>query len=270
MRRNQLILLGGLVATIAGCSARADSERRPAEAADDIRIDREAVQSLLTPAHLVSVVGTARISVEPDVAEVSVGVTSTRPTALDAVQANGVEMNKLIEALKKRGVAAKDIQTSQLSITPQYNRPAEAKPGVPEELTVAKVVGYEVGNTVRVTTRERARIGDLIDAAISAGSNQMYGISFRIDDREAVLADLRAKAFDSAKAKAELYAKRSGMTLGPVYQITESDSSWPPYPSPMGPHVMPAPMAASTPVSAGEQEVSLSVTVSFELVSPKR
>ena len=180
------------------------------------------------------------------------GVTTARPTALAAIRANSEEMNKLIDVLKRRGVAAKDIQTSQVSITPQYNRPAEARPGVPEDLTVAKVVGYEVGNTVRVTVRDRARIGDLIDGAIQAGSNQMYGISFRIDDREAVLVDLRAKAFDSAKAKAELYAKRWGMTLGPVYQITESEPDWQPsLPSPMGAPVMAAPMAPSPPVSAG-------------------
>lgn len=270
MRKDLLAL--GLVAAVAGCSARAESERRGAEAepAEDIRIDREAIQSLLPPQHLASVIGTARASVEPDVAEISLGVTSSGATAPEAVRSNNQDMTKLIDALKARGVAARDIQTSQFSIMPRYNRPAEARPGVPEELTVSKVVGYDVANTVRVTSRDRGKIGDLIDAALQAGSNQMYGITFRLDDRETVLAGLRARAFDAAKAKAETYAKRAGMTLGPVYQITESDPSWTPDPSPMAANVMPAPAAAAPPVGAGDEEVTLSVTVVFELIAPKR
>jgi uncharacterized protein YggE len=210
----------------------------------------------------------------PDVAEVSLGVTTSRPTALEAVEANNLAMARLVEALKGRGVADKDIQTSQVSISPQYTRPAEPKPGVPEEATVPKVVGYEVSNAVRVTTRDRAKLGGLIDAAVKAGSNQINGISFSIGDRESVLEGLRAKAFDAARKKSELYARRAGMGLGPVPQIAESDPEW--ARSPQAPMVfdmparaMPAPEAPSMVVSAGEQEVTLSVTVSFELKLPK-
>lgn len=208
----------------------------------------------------------------PNVAEISLGVTGIRPTALEAMEANNRMMTRLIEALKGRGVDPKDIQTSQVSVTPQYTRPAETKPGVPEEATVAKVVGYEVANTARVTTRDRAKIGDLIDVAVKAGSNQMYGIAFRIDDRESVLADLRGKALDAARKNADLYARRSSMALGTVLQITEADSTWLPAPQiANGPLMMvaPAPVAATAPFSAGEQEVNHSVTVSYELTPLK-
>jgi uncharacterized protein YggE len=182
-------------------------------------------------------------------------------------------MTGLIEAIKKRGIAPKDIQTSRVSISPQYSHPPEPKPDVPPEATVPKLVGYEVVNTVQVTTRDLDKIGDLLDSAMNAGSNQLQGLSFRIDNREAVLADLRAKALDDAKKKAVLYAVRSGMELGPIVQISEADPGWMPdarAPMDSGMAMMaPAPTAPSMPVNPGEQEVSLSVTASYELKSPK-
>jgi uncharacterized protein len=274
MSRSRIILICSLAATIPGTAARAGAGPRVTDEPGEVRIDKEAVRHLLTPAHQVSVVGTAKVSVVPDVAHVSLGVTTSRPTALEAVEDNNLSMTKLVDALKARGVAAKDIQTSQISIAPQYSRPPAPRPGVPVESTVPRVVGYEVANTVRVTVRDRAKLGDLLDASVKAGSNQIHGISFSIDDREAVLEGLRTRAFDAARRKSEIYATRSGMELGPVLQITEADPSWSHSPQPMafetfGRAMAPAPMAPSMPVSAGEQEVSLSVTVSFELKLPK-
>jgi uncharacterized protein len=275
MRRKPDYLLIGIVAAIAGCSARAGEEQRAAIEPGElrVRIDKDAVQAFLTPERQVHVSGTAKVSVSPDVAEISIGVTTARPTALEAVGANNAAMTDLIEAIKKRGIAPKDIQTSRVSIAPQYSRPVDARPDALPDLTAPKVVGYEVSNNVYVTTRDLTRIGELLDAALNAGSNQLQGIYFRIDDREAVLAGLRTKAFDDAKAKAEVYAKRAGMELGPVAQISEADAGWMPSPGGPGPGpmVMAAPMAPgpSMPVNPGEQEVSLSVSVSYELKAPK-
>ena len=274
MRKKPEYLLLGIVAAIAGCSARA-GEAQP-RAADEpgelrVRIDKDAVQAFHAPGRQVHVSGTAKVSASPDVAEISIGVSTAKPTALEAAEANNAAMTGLLEAIKKRGVAPKDIRTSYVSISPQYSTPAQPKPDGLPELTVPKVVGYEVSNNVSVTTRDLAKVGELLDAALNAGSNQLYGISFRIDDRESVLAGLRAKAFDDAKAKAEIYAKRAGMELGPVAQISEADAGWMPSPGGPGPMMMAAPMApgASMPVNPGEQEVSLSVSVSYELKSPK-
>ena len=182
-------------------------------------------------------------------------------------------MTELIEAIKKRGVAAKEIQTSRVSITPQYSTPAQPKPDGLPEMTVPKVVGYEVSNNVSVTTRDLPKIGELLDAALVAGSNQLHGIDFRVEHREAVVAGLRTKAFDDAKAKAEVYARRAGMELGPVAQISEPDAGG--MPSPGGPSPYPMMMAAPMapggpmPVNPGEREVGLSVSVSYELRSPR-
>jgi uncharacterized protein YggE len=115
--------------------------------------------------------------------------------------------------------------------------------------------------------RDLTKIPQLLEAAVKAGSNQVNGIFFRIADREAVMANLRAKAFDAARAKADAYARRAGMALGPVTQITENDPLWVPPPSGIAYEAAPAPAARSMPVSEGRQEVSLFVTVVFELRS---
>ena len=274
MRKNPVYLLLGVVAAIAGCSARASEERQGTAAPGEliVRVDQDAVRAFVAPDRQVHVAGMAKVSVAPDVADLWIGVNTARPTALEAVSANTFAMNNLVDALKKRGVAPKDIQTSRVSITPQYSQPAEAKPGVPPEATIPKVVGYEVINAVQVTTKDLNKIGELLDAALNAGSNQLQGLVFRIDDREAGKKELRAKALDDAKQKAELYARRAGMVLGPVVLITESDAGWMPAPrgaDAFGAAMAPAPVAAPMPVSPGEQEISLSVTVSYELKSPK-
>jgi uncharacterized protein YggE len=274
MRKDQVYLLLSVVAAIAGCSARASEERQGTAAPGEliVRVDQEAVRTFVAPDRQVHVAGMAKVSVAPDVADLWIGVNTARPTAIETVAANTLSMNNLVDALKKRGVAPKDIQTSRVSITPQYSQPTESKPGVPPETTIPKVVGYEVINAVQVTTKDLNKIGELLDAALNAGSNQLQGLYFRIDDREAVKADLRGKAFDDAKKKAELYARQSGMVLGPVVQIAESDSAWMSSPSAaadFGAAMAPAPAAPTMPVSPGEQEVSLSVTVSYELKLPK-
>jgi uncharacterized protein len=274
MRKDQVYLLLGVVAAIAGCSARASEERQGAAAPGEliVRVDQEAVRAFVAPDRQVHVAGMAKVSVAPNVADLWIGVNAARPTAIEAVAANTFSMNNLVDALKKRGITPSDIQTSRVSITPQYSQPAEAKPGVPPEATIPKVVGYEVINAVQVTTRDLNKIGELLDAALNAGSNQLQGLSFRVDDREIVKTMLRGKAFDDAKKKAELYAKQSGMVLGTVVQIAETDSGWAPAqfaPDAFGAAPAPSPAAPTMPVSPGEQEISLSVTVSYELKLPK-
>jgi len=275
MRRKPEYLVLGLIAAIAGCSARASEEGQgPAAAVPGelrVRIDRDALHGLMTPDRQVHVTGMAKVTVPPDIAEVWVGVNTSKPTALEASTANNAAMTDLIEAIKKRGVAARDIRTSSVSISPQYSHPTDAVPGLPPEMTVPKVVGYEVSNVVQITTRDLPRIGELLDSALHAGSNQLQGVYFRIENREAVLATLRTRAFDDAKAKAEVYAKQSGMTLGPVTQISEAEPGWLGSPGGPGPMMAPAPVApgSSMPVNPGEHEVSLSVAVSYELIPRK-
>ncbi len=219
MKLQSRYLIISLLTMIAGCSVQAQNEPRKSADPGEIHINKDAVRALLTPFRQISVVGSAQESVVPDIADISVGVTVARPTPAEAVAINNRTMTALIAAIKTRGVAAKDIQTSQISISPQYSQATEGRPDAAPQPTGFKVVGYEVGNTLRITMRDLSRIGDILDAAVKAGANQVYGVAFRITDREAVMTGLRVKAFESARRKANAYAKEeenAGWGSGPT------------------------------------------------------
>ncbi len=135
-------LLGGLAAAIAGCSAHAEADRRAADEPGEVRlrVDRETVQALRTPDRQVYVHGSARLSVVPDVADISIGVTSSRPTAPEALAANNRAMAGLVEAIKARAIASQDIQTSQVSISPQYSQLHAGE----QEVSLSVTVSFEL------------------------------------------------------------------------------------------------------------------------------
>jgi uncharacterized protein YggE len=131
MRRSQSYLTLGLLAAVAGCSVRAQDESQSADQTGGIRISKDAVRTLMAPSRQVSVVGSAQDSVAPDVADISLGVTVTRPTVAEAVEMNNRAMGDLVEAVKRHGVDPKDVQTSHISISPRYSQPVEPKAGTP-------------------------------------------------------------------------------------------------------------------------------------------
>ena len=142
IRMRPAYLLGGLAAAIAGCSAHAEADRRAADEPGEVRlrVDRETVQALRTPDRQVYVHGSARLSVVPDVADISIGVTSSRPTAPEALAANNRAMAGLVEAIKARAIASQDIQTSQVSISPQYSQLHAGE----QEVSLSVTVSFEL------------------------------------------------------------------------------------------------------------------------------
>jgi uncharacterized protein YggE len=219
----------------------------------------------------ISVVGTGKLSAAPDIAEISVGVVTSAPTAREALAANNEAMTALHDVLKERGVAPKDIQTTQLSVTPQYSQPQPQplQPGQQPREFVPRIVGYQVTNMVQIVARDLTKLGTLLDSVVQAGANQMRGISFSIDKPEKLMDQARKSAIGDARRRAELLAGESGMVVGKPLSIRE-EGAGPPPPRPMmlGRRAAFAPEAAM-PVSAGEQELSLSVHVVYELKSPK-
>ena len=149
----------------------------------------------------------------PDIAYITAGVLTEGDTARDALSRNNVATAKLIDGLKAAGIAAKDIQTSQLNVSPRY---AQAKEGRP-----ATVSGYTVSNQVRVTVRDVKRLGEILDQAITLGANQMHGIAFEVSTAEHLKDDARKVAMQNARRRAELYATAAGAQLGPVLRISE-------------------------------------------------
>lgn len=193
--------------------------------------------------------------VAPDMATINLGVTTEGATAQAAMQANASRMNQVMAALKRGGFAAKDIQTSQLSVEPQY----AYEPNQPPKLT-----GYRASNIVTLTVRDLARLGAAVDATVAAGANQMGGISFGLSDPTAAENAAREKAVGALAAKAEVYARATGHRVLRLVSMSEGGGYSPPPPIPM------VAMAAryekaDTAVSPGETRVRVDVSAVYEL-----
>ncbi len=199
----------------------------------------------------------------PDLAVFTAGVTSQAKTAGAALSANAADMNRVVAALKKAGIADRDIQTSNLSLNPVYAQPVRLPDGNYEQ-GEQKVVGYTVNNTVTVRQRKLSEFGRVIDTLVEAGANQVNGPSFQMDEPDAASDEARLAAMKKARARAELYARAAGLRVGRILSISESGGYNP------GPPVIYARMAAedgaqSSPVAAGEIQLNANVTVMFEL-----
>lgn len=216
----------------------------------------------------IAVSGTGKVSAPPNVAEVSVGVMTQAATASEGLAANNERMAALHAILKNRGVAAKDIQTSQLSVQPQYTQPPPFQPGQPPQRDfVAKIAGYQVQNTVQITARDLNKLGLLLDDIVKAGANQMHGISFRIDEPEALLDVARKGAMADARKKAELMAGEAKVVVGPPIAIRDEAAMPPPQPRAMS--LRAASVESAVPIASGEQELRVTVHVVYELKVPQ-
>ena len=191
----------------------------------------------------------------PDTATISLGVTSDAPQAAAAMAANARQMSQVLAALKRGGIAARDIQTSQISLEPQY----AYEQNLPPRLT-----GYRATNQVVVTVRDLARLGQAVDATVGAGANQLGAVSFGLDDPTAAENTAREAAVKALAAKADLYARATGYRLLRLVSLSEAGAFVPPAPIPM------VAMAArfekaQTPVAPGEMRVRIDVTGVYEL-----
>ena len=157
----------------------------------------------------------------PDFAYVTLGVTSTAKDASEAMAANAKSVSALISAIKAEGVAPADIQTSSLSISPQFSNPA------PNAAEAREITGYVVSDMVTVTARDLSRLGGLLDKAVQAGANSMYGIAYGENNPEALLDKVRPLAVADARRKAEIYANAGGAKVGRLMTLTEQGGAAP-------------------------------------------
>ncbi len=197
----------------------------------------------------ITVTGEATVSVAPDNANIRLGVTSQGKNAREASETNARQMTNVLAAIKEAGVADRDVQTSRLSLQPQYEQ-GKAGP--------ARLLGFQVTNQITIRIREIDKFPGILDRAIAAGANEMSGIEFVVSEQSKLLDQARDDAVSDARRKAELYAKAAGVKLGPVTSITEEGSS-PPRP------VVQAMRASAVPVAPGEQLLRAAVSVTFEL-----
>ncbi|MBK7453540.1 MAG: SIMPL domain-containing protein [Anaerolineales bacterium] len=202
--------------------------------------------------------GIGMVDLTPDIAYIYIGVHDEAVTASEAVNANKEHTNSVIDALKKAGVAEKDIRTSNFSIWPsqQYS---------PEGQITGTI--YMVDNQVYVTVRELDSLGDLLDDAITAGANSVNSITFDVADKTQAVKDARAKAVEDAKLQAQELADSAGISLGSVQNINFYDNSS--YPSPVyggkggGGGAMAADVAV--PIQPGQLTISVTVNITYSI-----
>lgn len=199
---------------------------------------------------LLTVSGEATVSVAPDAAVIRIGVTSVGKSAREASEATAQKMTAVFGAIKDAGIAERDIQTSRLSVQPQYD---------PSKGGTARLLGFQVTNQVTVKIRDIDKVPAVLDRAIAAGANEMSGIEFIVSEQSKLLDQARDDAIADARRKAELYAKAAGVKLGPVVAISEEGSGGPPRP-------YAAMRAGGAPVAPGEQTLRSGVTVSYEII----
>lgn len=199
--------------------------------------------------------GEGKVYAKPSLASVQIGVVSQAATAAQALADNSKEMTELVKTVTAQGVADKDVQTSAFDIAPNYINSTNRSP---------KISGYTVRNNVTVKIRNTDKVGSLLDAVVYSGANQVNSIVFSVDERSRLLDEARKEAIEDARRKAALYAEAAGVQLGKVLYVVEGGAS----PRPMFYAPAAAMMAgglATTPIAAGEQQLSVSATVVFAI-----
>jgi uncharacterized protein YggE len=198
--------------------------------------------------------GTGRIVVEPDTAELRLGVGISRPSVGEARTAAAEAMTAILGAVADAGVERRDVRTTILNVQPRY----EYRDGKPPRLT-----GYDLANLVVVTVRDLGRLGAVIDGALGAGATSLDGLAFRADDPSEAERAARVAAVAEARDRAQVLADAAGVTIAAVSDIVEGGAT-PIWPQPKVARAMLAADAA-TPIEAGTTEVSVTVTVTFRI-----
>jgi uncharacterized protein YggE len=194
--------------------------------------------------------------VTPDLATITLGVQTDGATAAGALSANAAQMNKVVAALKKAGIADRDIQTSSLNVNPQYVYVQNEPP---------KLNGYQASNQVTIQVRDLTKLGQTVDATVGAGATNVGGISFGLQNPQAAEDAARLDAVKALQAKADLYARATGYKIVRLVSLGEG-GGYTPSPPPMPMYAMAKrEMADSSPVSAGELKVRIDVSATYEL-----
>jgi len=204
----------------------------------------------------ITVEGSGIVTVSPDEASVSVGVQTQAATAATAQSEASAAMTRIIAAVKTAGVADADLATQWISLQPQIDYSASGK-------SPATVTGYQATQSLQVTVRHLDQTGAIIDAAVTAGANQVGGVSFSLADPTAVTIQARTAAMADAKARAQTLAQAAGVALGAPLSITELSA---PSPIPFA-AAAPGARAAGTPIQAGTAQVEVDVQVTYAIGS---
>ena len=197
----------------------------------------------------ITVTGVGIVKATPDTAEFSFGVETQGATSTEALEKNSAAVRKVIEAIKGAGVAPSDIQTQQVSVFPRYTDDG------------ATIVGYTALNTVTAKIRNLGKAGAVVDAAVKAGANQVYGPTLSISGQKDLYDNALRKAFADARSKAGTIAGAAGVSVGKVVNIVEG-GGFTPVPAGDGAEGG----GGDVPIEPGLQEVQATMIVTFSIV----
>jgi uncharacterized protein len=198
------------------------------------------------PTHSITVSGTGSVKVTPNQAAFTFGVSTRGGTAVQALASNSAAMRKLIDALKAAGIPADSLQTSYVSLSPVTSDDG------------SEITGYSASNSVTATIASIGRAGQIVDAAVGAGANQVDGPNLTVSDQSALYNSALKSAIADARAKAQVLAEASGLHVGAVTSVQESVDGGPVT------YDTAKTALAATPIEPGTQQVTAAVTVVFE------
>ncbi len=175
----------------------------------------EGVQPAQNAGAAITATGTGRVTIVPDFATVTLGVSTQAPTVVDAQQTNAAHVSAVIEALTAQGIAKEDLQTSYFGINPIYDYSSANADGS------QRLWGYQVSNTLNVTIRDLGKVSAVLDAAMDAGANESYGLTFDSTKRAEAYDQALETAVKAAARKAGILAGAAGVTLGELLSVAE-------------------------------------------------
>ena len=201
------------------------------------------------------ITATGSVSRVPDLAIISAGVVTKSTTATGAIADNAARMERVRAALRRAGIADKDIQTSSISLNPDYRYENNQAP---------VLTGYQASNNVSVKFRDIRNSGKILDALVAEGANQINGPSLTIDKPEGAYDEARVKALAVGRARAELYARSLGMRVVRLVEVSEGGANNPRPPMPMA-MMAKAERSADTSIDPGSQDLEVTLSMSFDL-----
>lgn len=193
----------------------------------------------------------------PDLATIRAGVVTQATTASAALAANATQMARVLAAVKRAGIAERDIQTASVSLSPQYRYVNNQPP---------QLTGYQANNTIAIRFRDIAKAGPILDALVKEGANQIDGPNLSLDNPDAALDEARTDAIKRARDRAELYAKAAGLKVVRILSIGEGgENAGGPQPPVMFARAAKLEAQSDTAIAAGERDVTATVNVRFLL-----
>lgn len=201
-----------------------------------------------------NVTGEGKVSIKPDVATVTVGISVSAPTVKEAQDQINANINKVSQGIKSLGISDKDIQTTNYNINPNYDY----------KTSIQQITGYSANTNLLIKVRNLDNVNSVLDTATKMGANQVGGVNFDVDDKTKAENEARAKAVANAKTKAIDAAKIAGFRLGKIVNYQENSNDFP-RPVSMLFSAMEAKTTAPTQVEPGSTDITITVTLSYEI-----